>query len=913
MRSRKLTLVWISGAALAVLVACGGGTPIVPIHDAKSTVAGRVVKGSVVGSMVTAYQLTESFERRRILASATTNEMGAFELELPSYSGPILLAATGGSYREESAGVDVKLDGQELTALLPAFRVGTAVENVAVTPVSTWATALTQYHVTRSGKSLVEASEEAFEHLNAHFGNVDWRSVSPAEVVAQDGGVASLVASLSADATAGLLLAALSESAKVISTKSNLGVATNVTAASLTEALRKDVAADGTFDGREGEVDVWQAKVMLDGHTLRVNLAQALGAFVDSTRNATKLAPADVRPLQNALMSNNDAYLFCKDKTETGPCKSGVDLEPPVLSFVGAPPLYVSGKFLVVSVLAVDAGKGVGRVVMEIDGTILRNAAFNDNAWTAFLQLDKNARDYTIRIWGEDDAVPPNSGRGQPEPYSLTFKVRRDDDSPVFRRAEVPSFFDEQGLEYQLASGEPVFPPKFVYQQTLGEAPAKIEVGRPRVPGGPEQILTKSETRLKCGTDIEGANEDANTPFVQFAVDYNPNTDSPITELRYRLTSDGCPTCEPKQGVLGPIKKTDGQARVFFLLPICVDTLGGHHGGLAYELTVVDAAGNSAQGSLSTRLAITGPPIVWQEDTAYHTLNDSKSIFNYERAGALYHELFNPSNTTLAGEVRLARFIVKNPASAPLVLELPTVAQSQWALVETWANTFSLRGSGQYTLDGFAFNSRNRWNTHPEAFSAVNERCAPEDRFAPCGEGQRRLVTHFVGSGQQYQCDVSPTSGLQRPAVVIGNSTLKYQVYRRSGGVEGPAAAVANGYLVPGAGDVPGELIVYLVGQLSRPASADRLNTATAGGARYEYHRADVWRFSGQSLNCSPTGVVDQYDAELWTRRLEAAQANLGANIDRTTRVAVQKNGAFDASPHQRKLRFLSLLRTLDL
>ena len=335
----RITSLLASFVLLALMLHCGGGQPVTPRGDAgTSTLSGLVVKGAVSNATVTAYAVTSTGERATALATATTDASGAFTLaELPSYNGPLLLVATGGSYPEEAvASATVRLESQELTHLIGNYSSGASLQGLAVTPVSHLAAGLATHWVQAEHKSVSDAADEAWLHLSNHFGGLlggglDWRTVAPADFTAAGTG------QLDAAGKAGLLLAALSMEARGMAEHAGLTPGASLSSLSLVQALYQDVRADGFFDGvgEQGQLllpaggfiaDAGPSASALDSQTLRFALGQALERFVRSDRNQSGVTPNDVLPLIQQLTSNSDARLFRS---------SGMDYdhEPPTVFF----------------------------------------------------------------------------------------------------------------------------------------------------------------------------------------------------------------------------------------------------------------------------------------------------------------------------------------------------------------------------------------------------------------------------------------------------------------------------------------------------------------------------------------------------------------------------------------------------
>src|SRR5207248_9614628 len=139
---------------------------------------------------------------------------------------------SSGSYDDEATGDRVTLDGHELTLLLPAYKSGAKVSDVRVTPVSTWAAALTGFHVRKLGQDVASADSDAWSHLDAHLGDIDWRAATP--------GALTDATTLSPDVRASLLLAALSAQARAYAEAAGSPSDAVVNGATLSEALATD-------------------------------------------------------------------------------------------------------------------------------------------------------------------------------------------------------------------------------------------------------------------------------------------------------------------------------------------------------------------------------------------------------------------------------------------------------------------------------------------------------------------------------------------------------------------------------------------------------------------------------------------------------------------------------------------------
>src|SRR5207237_9983719 len=122
---------------------------------------------------------------------------------------------------------------------------GDSLEPIVVSPISHLAAVHTVFFMHGQGLTLDQAADKAWSHLNAHFGAIDWRSVTPLDLTA------STSAQLDGDARAGLLLAAISQEAMDIATSHHQTPGGEVNSLTLLQALAQDLTADGLFSGVE--------------------------------------------------------------------------------------------------------------------------------------------------------------------------------------------------------------------------------------------------------------------------------------------------------------------------------------------------------------------------------------------------------------------------------------------------------------------------------------------------------------------------------------------------------------------------------------------------------------------------------------------------------------------------------------
>jgi hypothetical protein len=331
MRRPFLVVLFLVIAVAAGLAACGGRPAVQPPPADLGVVAGRVFKGPVRDSVVIVYRL-DGLARGAIAGQATTDADGAFRVAVGTATGPFLVVAQGGSYIDEATAVTVQLGNGELTALVPAFDVGTKAD-VRVTPVSHLAAGLALRWAATEGKTLVAADAEAWQHLNAHFGALDWRVITPTDLTVAGPAV------LDDPGKAGLVLSALSMEARLIAEADGLTPGGRVQSLTLTQALYEDLSSDGFLDGvgaasahlilpAGGTIaDAGVTATALDGQTARTALGQAIARFLASDRNGGQIKLADAQQLITSIATASDARIF---RGSSGPA----DVEPPAITWV---------------------------------------------------------------------------------------------------------------------------------------------------------------------------------------------------------------------------------------------------------------------------------------------------------------------------------------------------------------------------------------------------------------------------------------------------------------------------------------------------------------------------------------------------------------------------------------------------
>lgn len=295
-RSSRMPRHIVIVAAALLQAACGGGGDGVG-SGGTGIVSGAVVKGPAANATVSAYAVGNG-QIGAALGSAVTDAEGKFTLPIGYYSGPLMLQASAGTFRDEATGALMTMaSGDVMTAVLASVASGASVSGVQVTPVTSMAQARAQ----QMDGGMTEANITA---ANAALGN--YFSVSDILRVAP---MNPLVAGSSANASAdsrnyGMTLAAISQYARSLEMANTSALATS---------MMSD-ASDGIMDGRRGSAPIaMQMGGMMGSATMArtagtSGLATGMTGFASSPANVSGLTATDVAPLAQKLSGSNGQF-----------------------------------------------------------------------------------------------------------------------------------------------------------------------------------------------------------------------------------------------------------------------------------------------------------------------------------------------------------------------------------------------------------------------------------------------------------------------------------------------------------------------------------------------------------------------------------------------------------------------------
>lgn len=254
MELQKKTVLFLVVLLVCIsLSACsgGGGTDSSPSTDnttdtGSASLTGVASKGLLNGATITVYALDDSGNQGEVIGTATTDATGAYSVSIGSYTGNILVVATGGAYVDEATGSNTPN-----TATLRAAVTGVSGSvSVAVTP-------FTEIAVQLAGTLAQSSIDQANTIVSNILGGTDIITTMPADVLS------SSSASGSTDSkNYGLALAAVSQ------------MVANGSASSVADAI-----TGITTDLSDSQLN-----------TTGADLLASLAEFIDSAYNQTGVA-----------------------------------------------------------------------------------------------------------------------------------------------------------------------------------------------------------------------------------------------------------------------------------------------------------------------------------------------------------------------------------------------------------------------------------------------------------------------------------------------------------------------------------------------------------------------------------------------------------------------------------------------
>ena len=279
------------------------------------TVSGTVVKGPVSGATVTAYAVTNGTMGAQV-GGGTTDSMGNFSISIGTYSGPMMLQASGGAYTDEAMGTTMTMQsGDVMTCSIPSAAAGATNTGIQMTPVTTMAHSRVHHMTGGITDANIVAANAA---MGAYFSVSDILHTMPMDPTAANSGTGATQDSKNY----GMAIAAMSQYAKTIVMPSSSGMVT---------AMAND-ASDGVMDGKMAGSSITMGGGMMGGSMMQATagttgLATAMTSFVNSPMNKSGVTMTDMQALVNLL--NGSTGQIGTGGTTTG-MMSGTAVKGPV-------------------------------------------------------------------------------------------------------------------------------------------------------------------------------------------------------------------------------------------------------------------------------------------------------------------------------------------------------------------------------------------------------------------------------------------------------------------------------------------------------------------------------------------------------------------------------------------------------
>jgi hypothetical protein len=519
-----------------------------------------------------------------------------------------------------------------------------------------------------------------------------------------------------------------------------------------------------------------------------------------------------------------------------------VDRTPPSLSWASPPPQYVASYPLTLGVVVTDSGAGVAAVYAQVgNGSQVSGNLLPNGSYSVPLRLQSGPN--SIAIWAVDSAG--NSGQGQPRPQQLTVSITADTVGPAIGSPDtaVSKYFDETSLALKTSAPDlPLVPAQYIYAGGLVSAPSgTINKVSTRL-GWTQQGLTQPPA-----SELTGSNPN-NYPFYYFTI----TSLSGVTSTAYSIKISQ--NNAVSTGTLWPVDATH------FVLPITSDTIPGllSLGAATAPFTLqISVAATSGSGVTSNAVTFTqsfsvlGAPLNWGESFQMLSSSfDSSSTYRHLLSDGSYASMF-----PYLGTVKLARYIVKNPAAVPVAFKV--TGSGAWQANEIWADGVAALptnlGQGQYTApDGSTL-------ANPLAVDA-----APQDPCVgvsyTCSSQQYAFHNAALDPRTPFACAAKPVPASTTLSVESdATSAISFSAFtnpQTTGGETTVPATTSDGYfIVPAAsGGQAGSIVVYV----TRPGAASRqtpldyqdIHSDTGTAPRFESWLQDFWTNESAPLSC---------------------------------------------------------------
>jgi hypothetical protein len=293
-----MILILAIGSSL-LLFGCGGGSGSGDgaASSVDGVITGTAVKGPVSSATVTAYAIGNGMMGAQI-GTGTTDAQANFTVSIGTYSGPIMLRMSGGTYTDEATGASMTMQsGDMMTSVMSQAIAGAVMSGVQITPLTSMAQMRAQ---SMSGGMTAANIAAANTAMGNYFSVSDILYTHPMNPLTTGSGTGTTQDMRNY----GIMLAAMSEYAHSIGMPVSSGIVT---------AMMND-AADGVMNGMMGNTQIMMGGMggMMGTGTNPLatgagtsGLASAMTAFMGSTMNRSGLTIADMQSLMNKMNTSS--------------------------------------------------------------------------------------------------------------------------------------------------------------------------------------------------------------------------------------------------------------------------------------------------------------------------------------------------------------------------------------------------------------------------------------------------------------------------------------------------------------------------------------------------------------------------------------------------------------------------------
>ena len=289
------TLLIVSTLLLSSCGGGGGGTTT----GGNGMISGTAVKGPVHGATVTSFAINNGAMGAQI-GNGSTDAQGNFSMSIGSYSGPVLLQMSGGTYTDEATNTTSMPmhTGDVMTSVIPSVTAGSTMSGIQITPLTSMAQA--RAHTMTGGMSDTNITA-ANTAVGTYFMVNDILHTPPINPLVQNSGVAAGVDQNMKNY--GMAIAAMSQYAANLGMPSSSGMVT---------AMMND-ASDGVMDGMMGGTPISMSGMggmMGGGNMLSTagtsSMATAMTTFINNASvNKSGLTTTDMNALIVKLNGSN--------------------------------------------------------------------------------------------------------------------------------------------------------------------------------------------------------------------------------------------------------------------------------------------------------------------------------------------------------------------------------------------------------------------------------------------------------------------------------------------------------------------------------------------------------------------------------------------------------------------------------